>query len=175
MCGSRRNHVHGSITNDGKLGTASRVVVTDGSKNITVSSTITTTELGYLDGVTSKIQDQLNGKVASSTSLAGYGITDAYTTSQIDAKVSALQEAIDGKSGSGHSHTISAGAEDDDVVVLTGTAGTNGVSYKATHANSGVTAGTYRSVTVNAKGHVTAGSNPTTLAGYGITDAYTKG
>ena len=44
-----------------------------------------------------------------------------------------------------------------------------------THPNSGVTAGTYRSVTVNAQGHVTAGSNPTTLAGYGITDASLKG
>lgn len=33
------------------------------------------------------------------------------------------------------------------------------------------TAGTFRSVTVNAKGLVTAGTNPTTLAGYGITDA----
>lgn len=32
-------------------------------------------------------------------------------------------------------------------------------------------AGTYRSVTVNVKGLVTAGTNPTTLAGYGITDA----
>lgn len=32
-------------------------------------------------------------------------------------------------------------------------------------------AGTYRSVTVNAQGHVTAGTNPDTLAGYGITDA----
>ena len=39
------------------------------------------------------------------------------------------------------------------------------------HANSGVTAGTYKSVTVNATGHVTAGTNPTTLSGYGITDA----
>ncbi|BCR31327.1 tail fiber domain-containing protein [Aeromonas caviae] len=39
------------------------------------------------------------------------------------------------------------------------------------HHNSGVTAGTYRSVTVNAQGHVTGGSNPTTLSGYGITDA----
>lgn len=39
------------------------------------------------------------------------------------------------------------------------------------HPDSGVTAGTYKSVTVNAQGHVTAGSNPTTLAGYGITDA----
>ncbi len=34
-----------------------------------------------------------------------------------------------------------------------------------------IAAGTYRSVTVNTKGFVTAGTNPTTLAGYGITDA----
>ena len=40
-----------------------------------------------------------------------------------------------------------------------------------THPNSGVTAGTYKSVTVNAQGHVTTGTNPTTLSGYGITDA----
>lgn len=40
-----------------------------------------------------------------------------------------------------------------------------------THPNSGVTAGTYKSVTVNSQGHITAGTNPTTLAGYGITDA----
>jgi len=39
------------------------------------------------------------------------------------------------------------------------------------HATSGVTAGTYKSVTVDAQGHVTAGSNPTTISGYGITDA----
>lgn len=38
-------------------------------------------------------------------------------------------------------------------------------------ATTGVSAGTYRSVTVNAQGQVTAGTNPTTLAGYGITDA----
>ena len=44
-----------------------------------------------------------------------------------------------------------------------------------THPNSGVTAGTYKSVTVNAQGHITAGTNPTTLAGYGITDAESKG
>ena len=43
-----------------------------------------------------------------------------------------------------------------------------------THPNSGVGAGTYKSVTVNSQGHVTAGSNPTTLAGYGITDAAAK-
>lgn len=45
---------------------------------------------------------------------------------------------------------------------------------KYSHPISGVTAGTYRSVTVNAQGHITAGTNPTTLAGYGITDAAAK-
>lgn len=40
-----------------------------------------------------------------------------------------------------------------------------------THNVSGVKAGTYKSVTVNTYGHVTAGTNPTTLSGYGITDA----
>lgn len=39
------------------------------------------------------------------------------------------------------------------------------------HKNSGVTKGTYRSVTVNERGHIIAGTNPTTLGGYGITDA----
>lgn len=54
----------------------------------------------------------------------------------------------------------------------TGTITTQDTVY--THPNSGVSAGTYRSVTVNAQGHVTGGSNPTTLSGYGITDAPTK-
>lgn len=36
------------------------------------------------------------------------------------------------------------------------------------------TAGTYFKTTVDAYGRVTSGSNPTTLAGFGITDAYTK-
>jgi hypothetical protein len=40
-------------------------------------------------------------------------------------------------------------------------------------AASGVTVGTYKSVTVDLYGRVTAGTNPTTLAGYGISDAYT--
>jgi hypothetical protein len=38
-------------------------------------------------------------------------------------------------------------------------------------ATTGVSASTYKSVTVDTYGRVTAGTNPTTLAGYGITDA----
>ena len=73
---------------------------------------------------------------------------------------------------------ISAGATDDDVVILTGTAGTNGVSYDAKHAKKGPSAG-YTSgntttsisgsggsgtikipqLTVDAYGHVTAAAD----------------
>lgn len=41
-------------------------------------------------------------------------------------------------------------------------------------AESGVSAGTYTKTTVDKYGRVTSGSNPTTLEGMGITDAYTK-
>jgi hypothetical protein len=41
-------------------------------------------------------------------------------------------------------------------------------------ATTGVTPSTYKSVTVDQWGRVTAGTNPTTLSGYGITDAYTQ-
>lgn len=60
---------------------------------------------------------------------------------------------------------------------VTGSSSVNGsanVATAMTLANSGATAGTYKSVTVDAKGRVTAGTNPTTIADYGITDAYTK-
>lgn len=71
------SHTHGSITNDGKLGTASRVVITDSSKKIAVSS-VTSTELGYVSGVTSAIQTQLNNKLNSAD-------LESITNSEIDA------------------------------------------------------------------------------------------
>lgn len=49
--------------------------------------------------------------------------------------------------------------------------GTGTTAVALTLAASGVSAGTYKSVTVDAKGRVTGGTNPTTLAGHGITDA----
>lgn len=68
----------------------------------------------------------------------------------------------------GASVAASAGAADAGKFIKTDAAGKIDVSLMPT---SGVAAGTYRSVTVDAYGHVTAGTNPTTLAGYGITDA----
>ena len=54
---------------------------------------------------------------------------------------------------------------------ITATVNQTTKAVNITHNTSGITAGTYRSVTVNTYGHVTAGTNPTTLSGYGITDA----
>jgi hypothetical protein len=58
---------------------------------------------------------------------------------------------------------------------FTGDVTSSAGSAALTLASSGVTAGTYKSVTVDAKGRVTAATNPTTLAGFGITDAVLNG
>ena len=51
--------------------------------------------------------------------------------------------------------------------------GTDNVVLNAVLGDTGVTAGTYTKVTVDAKGRVTMGDNPNTVAGYGIIDAAT--
>ena len=65
-----------------------------------------------------------------------------------------------------------------DNITITPDATNDKITIKATdtvytHPDSGATAGTYRSVTVNAKGHVTAGSNPTVTVAQGGTGATT--
>jgi hypothetical protein len=55
---------------------------------------------------------------------------------------------------------------------LTGDVTTTGSgSAVATLTNTGIAAGTYKSITVDTKGRAITGTNPTTLAGFGITDA----
>lgn len=46
------------------LATASRVLITDGSKNVTTSS-VTSTELSYLSGTTSSVQSQINSNTSA--------------------------------------------------------------------------------------------------------------
>ena len=55
----------GASTIAGTNLTTSRALISNGSGKVAVSD-VTSTELGYLDGVTSNIQTQLNGKAASS-------------------------------------------------------------------------------------------------------------
>jgi phage-related tail fiber protein len=54
------------------------------------------------------------------------------------------------------------------------TLGVTALAFEMAFGRSGVAAGTYRSVKVDAYGRVVAATNPTTLSGYGITDSYTK-
>jgi phage-related tail fiber protein len=51
------------------------------------------------------------------------------------------------------------------------TLGSTALLWEMATGKTGVTAGTYRQVTVDPRGRVTGGTNPSTLAGYGITDA----
>lgn len=56
--------------------TANRALVSDASGKVAVSA-VTSTELGYLDGVTSNIQTQLNGKLSSAPVTSVNGATGA--------------------------------------------------------------------------------------------------
>ena len=72
--------------------TPKRALVSDGS-GIVSSSNITDAELGYLDGVSSNIQTQLNGK-ADASELDNYATTAALTS------------GLAGKANTSHTHTI---------------------------------------------------------------------
>lgn len=52
--------------------------------------------------------------------------------------------------------------------------GVTGLTFGLAFGRTGIAAGTYRSVTVDIYGRVVAATNPTTSAGYGLTDVYTK-
>lgn len=76
---SKQSTITGAATTiTGSNLTANRALISNASGKIAVSSTITSTELGYLDGVTSNIQTQLNAK-ANSSVLSSY-----YTKTEID-------------------------------------------------------------------------------------------
>ena len=129
--------------------------------------------LQYLYG---KLLARLNDKVDKVT---GKGLsTNDYTTAEKE-KLSGIETGANNYQhpvGTGYKHIPSGGSSGK--ILRWGADGTAvwGDESKSeyTHPDSGVTAGTYRSVTVNAQGHVTGGTNPTTLSGYGITDAAAK-
>lgn len=52
--------------------------------------------------------------------------------------------------------------------------GTTPLTFEMATGRTGISAGSYANVTVDKYGRVIAGTNPTTLAGHGITDTYTK-
>ena len=122
------------------------------------TSALTLAASGVTAGTFKSVTVNAKGLVTAGTNpttLAGYGITDA-ATNVATSITSGTFDAARLPAFTGGDVTAAAGST---ALVL---------------ANSGVTAGTFKSVTVTAKGLVTAGTNPTTLSGYGITNAYTK-
>lgn len=166
---------------------------TDPVQNKVVNAAIN--DLNTLVGDTA-VATQISNAVASKADVSHTHDDRYYTESEIDTKLS-------GKSDTSHTHstyvnqnafsnikvgntTVAADTTTDTVTLVAGNnititpdATNDKITIAATdtvytHPSSGVTAGTYKSVTVNAQGHVTGGSNPTTLSGYGITDAATE-
>lgn len=140
-------------------------------------------ELSFLDGVTSALQTQLNAKAAlaspaltgtptAPTAAVGTNTTQLATTAFVQAEIANDAPAKNGTGATGSwaiSVTGNAATATQlataSTIGMTGdvtwtSAGFNGsanVTGVATLANSGVAAGTYGKVTVNAKGLVTAG------------------
>lgn len=74
--------------------TASRVLTTSGSTAVT--STITTTELGYLSGVTSAIQTQINGRVSQTNGVVTTAAIGSAVVRNITASTSTPSGGSDG-------------------------------------------------------------------------------
>ncbi len=112
-------------------GPINKAVITDGTTGALTNSTTTAAELGFVSGVTSSIQTQLNGKLSTTLNSGNFLVGSA-----------------------GNAATA---------VTLFGDAtlaNTGAITLK----NTG-TAGTFTSVTTDAQGRVTGGTNPAVVTG----------
>lgn len=126
------SHTHGNITNDGKLGTASRIVVTDSNKNITVGSInpadiVLTNDTRLSDSRTPKSHTHGNisndGKVSATATIAtgdrllivdsdttaGNTVTGSSITFDGSTKTKALTQAGTWETFNNYSHPTSSG------------------------------------------------------------------
>ena len=139
--------------------TASRALVSDSNGKAAVSA-VTSTELGYLDGVTSAIQTQLNGKASTATaSTTANGLMSSADKSKLNGLSNytlpvATSSALGGvKSGT------------DITVDSSGNVSVNDSSHN--HAASNITSGTL----VVARGGTGVTANPSMLTNLGSTSA----
>ena len=123
-------------------------------------------DLGTLNNTVTQLSNKLNNFLEGS---------DA---DNIINKWKELEAFLDGLTESDNLAELLALKADKTITISAGTGLTGGGNLSANRtlslATSGVKAGTYTKVTVDTYGRVTVGDNPTTLAGYGITDAYTQ-
>ena len=127
--------------------------------------------------------------VQPQTSLSGYGITDAYTKAEVDSEIATATSSLSIQSGSTHSIDIVAA---DSTVLVDSVNGTlnattltgalpaidgSSLTGVLTGSNTGVTnyngaTLNFVSTTFNGLNFSDLGTTPTTIAGYGITDAF---
>ena len=159
-------------------GNQSISVTGDASGTGATSISLTLANSGATAGTYKSVTVDAKGRVTAGTNpttLAGYGITDAQA---LDADLTAIA-GLAGTTGflkktaanTWSLDTNSYLTGNQSITVSGDATGSGSTAISLTLANSGATAGTYKSVTVDAKGRVTGGTNPTTLSGYGITDA----
>ena len=160
------NKVYGvGVDTSGKL--AVKVPWTDTTANSAIQLTGDVTGSG-----TSSITTTIKDGAVTSKKIGGFTNSAADFTADASVKVpsaAAVKSFVEEKK-----YVTSSGVTE--VEAGAGLSVSGGTTSKATvsHNTSGVTAGTYRSVTVNELGHVTGGTNPTTISEYGLTDAVSK-
>ena len=127
----------------------------------------------------SKIKNLLSGKADKSTTLSGYGITNAYTKTETDTAINNVKYTLPNATSSvlggvkvGTNISVSSGT----ISVANGSTSAKGVVKltNSTSSTSTTTAATPNSVKSAYDLANSKQSPATTLAGYGITDAYTK-
>ena len=122
-------------------------------------------DLGTLNNTVTQLSNKLNNFLEGS---------DA---DNIINKWKELEAFLDGLTESDNLAELLALKADKTITISAGTGLTGGGNLSANRtlslATTGVKAGTYTKITVDTYGRVTVGDNPTTLAGYGITDAVT--
>lgn len=148
-------------------------VVTTGTQTIagvkTFSSNIVGNVTGNLSGnATSATKLTTTRNIALTGDITGNVNFDGSENVSIATTIAANSVAL----GTDTTGNYVAGVAQGTGISVAGTAG-EGWSPTISLTNTG-TSGTYRSVTTDAQGRVTSGTNPTTVTGYGITDAYTK-
>lgn len=94
--GSKQDVIDGaaSTITDSNL-TANRALISNGSGKVDVSA-VTSTELGYLDGVTSNIQTQLNSKLSSAPVTSVNSKTGAVTLTAADVSAVPTTRTVNG-------------------------------------------------------------------------------
>lgn len=142
-------------------------VVSVGTANANIASQ------GYVDDIKTALTADIAEKADKGTTLAEYGITDAYTKGQVDSELT-KKEDTENKATAATATTTDKGSD----TKYTSVAAAEAIANAAVKGVTGNISGLTERV-ATAEGEIDAlqtgkADKATSLAGYGITDAYTK-